>query len=56
MKVVGGQSLYPLRYLSDGGGVRGPTERCVSQGGNPTGLELGASWVKVALAKVPIDG
>jgi hypothetical protein len=25
-KVGGGQGLYPLRHLGDGGGVRGPTE------------------------------
>ncbi len=30
--------------------MRGPTKRGVSQGGDPAGLELGAGWVKVALA------
>ena len=28
----------------------GPSQRNVSQGGDPAGLELGAGWVKVALA------
>ncbi len=31
--------------------MRGPTERGISQGGDPAGLELGAGWVKVALAR-----
>ena len=42
--------MYPLCHLGDRGGVRGPTERGISQGGDPAGLELGAGWVKVALA------
>ena len=29
----------------------GPTQRSVSQGGNPAGLEVGAGWVEVALAR-----
>ncbi len=41
----------PLCHFSDGGGVRGPTQRSVSQGGDPGGLELGAGWVEVALAR-----
>jgi hypothetical protein len=43
--------LDPLRHLGDGRGVRGPTGRCVSQGGDPAGLELGAGGVEVALAR-----
>jgi hypothetical protein len=43
--------LYPLRHLGDEGGVRGPTQRGISQGGDPAGLELGAGWVEVALAR-----
>jgi hypothetical protein len=43
--------LYPLRHLGDRGGVRGPTERGISQGGDPAGLKLGAGWVEVALAR-----
>ncbi len=42
--------MDPLRHLGDGRGVRGPTERCVPQGGDPAGLELGAGGVEVALA------
>ena len=42
--------MYPLCHLGDRGGVRGPTKRGVSQGGDPAGLELGAGWVEVALA------
>ena len=42
--------MYPLCHLGDRGGVRGHTERGISQGGDPAGLELGAGWVKVALA------
>jgi hypothetical protein len=38
----------PLCHLSDGGGVRGPTQRGISQGGDPAGLGLGAGWVEVA--------
>ncbi len=45
------QGLDPLRHFSDGGGVRGPTQRSVSQGGNLAGLELGSGWVEVALAR-----
>ena len=43
--------MDPLRHFSDGGGVRGSTQRSVSQGGNPAGLEVGAGWVEVALAR-----
>jgi hypothetical protein len=43
--------LDPLCHLSDGGFVRGPTERGISHGGDPAGLKLGAGWVEVALAK-----
>ncbi len=43
--------MDPLRHFSDGEGVRGPTQRCISQGGDPAGLELGAGWVEVALAR-----
>ena len=42
--------MYPVRHLGDRRGMLGPTERCISQGGDPAGLELGAGWVKVALA------
>ncbi len=45
------QGLDPLRHFSDGGGVLGPTQRNVSQGGDPAGLEVGAGWVEVALAR-----
>jgi hypothetical protein len=31
--------------------VRGPTWRGISQGGKPTGLELGAGGIEVALAR-----
>ena len=48
--------MDPLRHLGDGGGVCGPTERCVSQGGNPAGLEVGAAWVEVALARCQTMG
>ncbi len=41
----------PTPHFSDGGGVRGSTQRCISQGGDPAGLELGAGWVEVALAR-----
>jgi hypothetical protein len=37
--------------LRDRGGMSGPTKRGVSQGGNPTGLEMGAGGVEVALAR-----
>jgi hypothetical protein len=43
--------LDPLRHFSDRGGVLGPTQRDVSQGGNPAGLKVGAGWVEVALAR-----
>jgi hypothetical protein len=33
------------------GGVRGPTHRGMSQGGDPAGLAVGADWVEVALAR-----
>ena len=45
-----GQDLDPLRHFSDRGCVLGPTQRSVSQGGDPAGLEVGAGWVEVALA------
>jgi hypothetical protein len=50
------QGLGPLRHLSDGGGVRGPTQRGTSQDGDPAGLELGAGWVEVALARCQTMG
>ncbi len=28
-----------------------PTQRSVSQGGNPAGLEVGAGWIEVALTR-----
>ncbi len=31
--------------------MRGSTQRSISQGGDPAGLELGAGWVTVALAR-----
>ena len=34
----------------------GPTQRSVSQGGNPAGLEVGAGWVEVALARCQTMG
>ncbi len=43
--------MYPLRHLGDGGGVRGLTQRDISQGGDSTDLELGAGWVEVALTR-----
>ncbi len=43
--------MDPLRHFSDGGGVCGSTQRCISQGGDPAGLELGTGWVEVALAR-----
>ena len=43
--------MDPLRHLRDRGGMGGPTKRGVSQGGDPTGLELGAGRVEVALAR-----
>ncbi len=32
------------------------TQRSISQGGNPIGLELGAGWVEVALARCQTMG
>ncbi len=55
-KVRGSQGLDPLRHFSDGGGARGPTQRSISQGGDPAGLELGAGWVEVALARCQTMG
>ncbi len=46
----------PLRHFSDGGGVRGPTQRSISQGGESAGLELGAGGVEVALARCQTMG
>ncbi len=43
--------MDPLCHLRDRGGMSGPTKRDVAQGGNPTGLEMGAGGVKVALAR-----
>ena len=43
--------MNPLRYLRDRESMGGPTKRGVSQGGDPTGLELGAGRVEVALAR-----
>ncbi len=44
--------MDPLRHFSDGGGVRGPAQRGISQeGGDPAGLKLGAGWVEVALTR-----
>ncbi len=40
-----------LRHLRDRGGIGGPTKRGVSLGGDPTGLELGAGMVEVALTR-----
>ena len=34
----------------------GPTQRNVSQGGDPAGLEVGAGWVEVALARCQTMG
>ncbi len=48
--------MEPLRHFSDGGGVRGPTQRSISQGGDPAGLKLEAGWVKVALARCQAMG
>jgi hypothetical protein len=31
--------------------MRGPTQRGISQGGDPAGLKLGAGWVEVALSR-----
>ncbi len=43
--------MYPLCYLSDGGGVRGRTQRRISQSGDSAALELGAGGVEVALTR-----
>ena len=48
--------MDPLRHFSDGGGVLGLTQRNVSQGGDPAGLEVGAGWVEVALARCQTMG
>ncbi len=48
----GRQGLDPLRHLRDGGGMCGPTiKRGLSQGGDPTGLEMKAGGVEVALTR-----
>ncbi len=49
--VRGSQGLDPLRHFRDRGGMGGPTGRGVTQGGNPTGLEVGAGRVEVALTR-----
>jgi hypothetical protein len=43
--------LDPLRHFRDRGGMGGPTKRGIAQGGNPTGLEVGAGRVEVALTR-----
>ncbi len=44
--------MDPLHHLRDRGGMSGPTKRGVSQGGDPTGLEImGAGGVEVALTR-----
>ncbi len=43
--------MDPLRHFRDRGCMGGPTKRGVAQGGDPTGLEVGASGVEVALTK-----
>ncbi len=43
--------MDPLRHFRDRGGMGGPTKRCVAQGGDPTGWEVGAGGVEVALAR-----
>jgi hypothetical protein len=48
--------LDPLRHFSDGGGMCGPTQRRIAQGGNPAGLKLGTGWVEVALARCQTMG
>ncbi len=48
--------MYPLRHFSDGGGVFGRTQRCVSQGEDPAGLELRTDRVEVALARRQTKG
>ncbi len=49
--VRGSQGLDPLRHLRDRGGMGGPTERGVSQGGDPTGLKVRAGRVEAALTR-----
>ncbi len=36
--------------------MRGPTQRGISQGGDPASLELGAGWVEVVLARCQTMG
>ncbi len=48
--------MDPLRHFSDGGGMCGPTQRRIAQGGNPTGLKVRAGWVEVALARCQTMG
>ncbi len=44
--------MDPLRHFRDRGGMSGPTKRGVAQkGGDPTGWEVGAGGVEVALAR-----
>ncbi len=43
--------MDPLRHFRDRGGMGGPTERGVKQGGDLTGLELGAGMGEVALTR-----
>jgi hypothetical protein len=43
--------LDPLRHFRDRGGMSGPTKQGLSQGGNPTGLEMGTGGVEVALTR-----
>ena len=43
--------MDPLRHFRDRGGMGGPTKRGISQGGDPTGLEVGAGRVEVALTR-----
>ena len=43
--------MDPLRHFRDRGGMGGPTKRGISQCGNPTGLEVGAGRVEVALTR-----
>ncbi len=43
--------MDPLRHFRDRGGMCGPTQRGVAQGGDPTGLEMGAGGVEVALTR-----
>ena len=44
--------MDPLRHFRDRGGMGGPTiKRCVAQGGDPTGWEVGAGGAEAALAR-----